>query len=131
MTALVLGSAIEDSLYTLTCVRSSSLEFWCAAVVKIVQCGLNVTVYRYYVLYIPFIQNVGTVMLTPEIHLFSHIIGTIRVSYNYQVKHSERWMGVQFQEWDVLLSSSDAVMISVPLRLWSWLHVIFLLCYIM
>ena len=128
MTAVVLGSAVEGTLYTLTCVRSLSLEFWCAVVVQIVQCGLNVTAYPNYVLCSPFIHSVCTVMLTPEMHLFSHVIGTIRVSHNYQIKHSERLLGVQSQERGLVLPSSDAVMINVPLRLWCWLHVIFLLC---
>lgn len=97
-------------------------------VIQIVQCGLNLTAYRYYVLCSLFIQNVCTVMLTTEMHLFSHVIGTIRVSHKYQVKHSERWLGVQSQERGLVLSSFDAVMINVPLRLWCWLHVIILLC---
>jgi len=42
MMAVVLGSAIEDILYTLTFIKSLSLEFWCAVVVQIVQCGLNI-----------------------------------------------------------------------------------------
>jgi len=100
---------------------------WRAVVVHIVQCGLNVTAYHYYVLCSSFVQNMCTVMLTLEMHLFLHIIGTIRVSHKYQVNHYERWLGVQSQDRGLILLSSD-VMINVPLRLWCWLHVIFLLC---
>jgi hypothetical protein len=64
MTAVVLGSAIEDILYALTFIKNLSLEFWCAVVVQIVQCGLNITAYRYYALCSPFIQNVCAIMLT-------------------------------------------------------------------